>query len=286
MHPRYTQIDINYAPSRNLRRLSVEEAWETIKDCAQCNKQYKKPTSTIPDQTITNLKTQLVQNEVVRFKIPKCMAWLDDEPIGDLDTMEDKVDNLSLQSTSQFLPSFEVYTLPVTYLKEVDETIIIPMEVELLDHTKLEDLGLNTCNHDIPLSSMEIPSVDELEPQLLPNFSPLDVSLGGKRGTDPPINPYSPGIFEEKKKNSSLQTLEKASRLILTASPGRKAYLLEDKQIPSVGYLMSTWMAFRGNTRDLGSFGEETEKTTTHQILEEVMHTECGDGVASFKRRH
>ncbi|GKA43483.1 hypothetical protein Tco_0736207 [Tanacetum coccineum] len=28
----------------------------------------------------------------------------------------------------------------------------------------------------------------------------------------------------------------------------------------------STWMAFRGNTRDLGSFGEETDKTTTlHQ---------------------
>ncbi|GJY45530.1 zinc finger, CCHC-type containing protein [Tanacetum coccineum] len=50
--------------------------------------------------------------------------------------------------------------------------------------------------------------------------------------------------------------------------------------------MTSTWMAFGGNTRDLGSFGEETDKTTTlHQILEEVMHTECGDGVVSFKRR-
>ncbi|GKD74723.1 hypothetical protein Tco_1333005 [Tanacetum coccineum] len=30
----------------------------------------------------------------------------------------------------------------------------------------------------------------------------------------------------------------------------------------------STWMAFGGNTRDLGSFGEETEKITTlHQDL-------------------
>ncbi|GJY78716.1 hypothetical protein Tco_0484517 [Tanacetum coccineum] len=47
-----------------------------------------------------------------------------------------------------------------------------------------------------------------------------------------------------------------------------------------------TWMTFGGNTRDLGSLGEETDKTTTlHQILEEVVHTECGDGVASFKRR-
>ncbi|GJY33983.1 hypothetical protein Tco_0418452 [Tanacetum coccineum] len=28
--------------------------------------------------------------EIVMVKMPKCMAWLDDEPIGDLDTMEDK----------------------------------------------------------------------------------------------------------------------------------------------------------------------------------------------------
>ncbi|GKF56154.1 hypothetical protein Tco_0166494, partial [Tanacetum coccineum] len=28
--------------------------------------------------------------EIVMVKMPKCMAWLDDEPIGDLDTIEDK----------------------------------------------------------------------------------------------------------------------------------------------------------------------------------------------------
>ncbi|GKA15526.1 hypothetical protein Tco_0695273 [Tanacetum coccineum] len=121
------------------------------------------------------------------------MAWLDDEPIGDLDTIKDKVDNPSPQSTPQLLPLFEVYTPPLTYPKEVYETIGIPMEVEPLDHMKLEDLGFNTCNHDAPLSSKGFPSVDELEPQLLPNFSPLDVNLGDKRGTDPPINPYSSG---------------------------------------------------------------------------------------------
>ncbi|GKE76546.1 hypothetical protein Tco_1542666, partial [Tanacetum coccineum] len=45
----------------------------------------------------------------------------------------------------------------------------------------------------------------------------------------------------------------------------RKAYLLEDKQIPSVGVfdeVFSILKAFGGNTRDLGSFGEETDKTT------------------------
>ncbi|GJT02586.1 hypothetical protein Tco_0823755 [Tanacetum coccineum] len=51
---------------------------------------------------------------------------------------------------------------------------------------------------------------------------------------------------------------------------GRKAHLLEDKQIPSVG-VFSIWKAFGGNTRDLGSFGEETDKTTDlHQHLSRI----------------
>ncbi|GJR63335.1 hypothetical protein Tco_1505497 [Tanacetum coccineum] len=126
------------------------------------------------------------------------IAMTNDEPIGDLDTMEDKAKNPSPQSTSQILPSFEVYIPPATHLEEVKETIGIPMKVEPLDHMKLEDLGLNTNTHDLFLSSKGFPSVDEPEPQLLPNFSPLDVNLGDKRGTDPPINPYSPGSFRMK----------------------------------------------------------------------------------------
>ncbi|GJV61535.1 hypothetical protein Tco_1467635 [Tanacetum coccineum] len=72
--------------------------------------------------------------------------------------------NASPQSTPQVFPSFEEYTPPVTYPEEVEETIRIPMEVEPLDHTKLEDFGLNTCSHDLFFSSREILSVDELEP--------------------------------------------------------------------------------------------------------------------------
>ncbi|GJW35936.1 hypothetical protein Tco_0058856 [Tanacetum coccineum] len=71
-------------------------------------------------------------------------------------------------------------------------------------------------------------------------------------------------------------------------STSRKVHLLEDKQIPSVGVfdeVFSTWMAFGGNTRDLGSFREETDEITDlHQILEEILLTERGDGVASIKR--
>ncbi|GJV71959.1 hypothetical protein Tco_1491954 [Tanacetum coccineum] len=75
----------------------------------------------------------------------------------------------------------------------------------------------------------------------------------------------------------------------LYAMTGRKAHLLEDKQIPSVGVfdeVFSTWMAFGGNTRDLGSFGEETDEITDlYQIHEEILFLEHGDGVAGIKRR-
>ncbi|GJU79010.1 hypothetical protein Tco_1276080 [Tanacetum coccineum] len=50
----------------------------------------------------------------------------------------------------------------------------------------------------------------------------------------------------------------------LYAMTGRKSHLLEDKQIPSVGVfdeVFSIWIdILAGNTRDLGSFGEETDK--------------------------
>ncbi|GJY41007.1 MAK10-like protein [Tanacetum coccineum] len=69
-----------------------------------------------------------------------------------------------------------------------------------------------------------------------------------------------------------------------------KAHMLEDKQIPSVGVfdeVFSIWKAFGGNTRDLGSFGEETDEITDlHQILEEVLLTERGDDITSIKQRH
>ncbi|GJY82616.1 hypothetical protein Tco_0495992 [Tanacetum coccineum] len=55
---------------------------------------------------------------------------------------------------------------------------------------------------------------------------------------------------------------------------GRKSHLLEDKKIQSVGVfdeVFSIWKAFGGNTRDLGSFGEETDKTTDlHQHLSRI----------------
>ncbi|GKA17868.1 hypothetical protein Tco_0697705 [Tanacetum coccineum] len=75
----------------------------------------------------------------------------------------------------------------------------------------------------------------------------------------------------------------------LYAMTGRKAYLLEDKQIQSVGVfdeVFSIWKAFGGNTRDLGSFGEETDKITNqHQDSSRFKVSEPGDGVTIYTRR-
>ena len=118
-----------------------------------------------------------------------------DEDISDLDTWNDEVNNISPQNTQ---PSFEAPTPPVTYPEKVEETLGIPMELEPLDQAPLDDIGLNTCNDNLNLSSREFPSVDEPEPQPLHNFSSLELHLGDKRGTDPPINQYYPGSFRMK----------------------------------------------------------------------------------------
>ncbi|GKB19729.1 hypothetical protein Tco_0853652 [Tanacetum coccineum] len=75
------------------------------------------------------------------------------------------------------------------------------MEVEPLNQTQLEDLGLNTCSHDLSISFREVPKVDEPKPQSLSNFPSLDVNLGDKRETDPLINTYSSGSFRVKSLN-------------------------------------------------------------------------------------
>ncbi|GJZ11630.1 hypothetical protein Tco_0546389 [Tanacetum coccineum] len=139
---------------------------------------------------------------MVRVQEPRCMAWLDyDEHVDILSTMDNEVGVTSPKSTTQTLLSFEEYTPPMTYPKEAEKTLGTPIEVEPLNETKLKEVGLN-CNNNIPLSSREIPSFDEPKPQPnpLPNFPSLDVSLGEERGPEPPIKPHSPDSFRMKPK--------------------------------------------------------------------------------------
>ncbi|GKB42522.1 hypothetical protein Tco_0887464, partial [Tanacetum coccineum] len=299
---------------------------------------------------------------VVRVKIPSCMSWLDayDEPLGDLDMMDDKVENPDTQSSPQVLPSFVEYAPPVTYLEEVDETLGTPVEVEPLNKPQLEDLGLNTFNHDIPFSAREVPNLDEppikplssdsfrmkvvdlltihtppsphlasfyskdmyfyyhpciddpkkhygFKPGLLRqirslgvNFSNLEmvendwglkskeVSFLG-RGLNSLIRPKEVEKVRSKETHHFEHIIQQPILQHVTPSHnnGRKTHLLEDKKIPSVRVfdeVFSTWMAFGGNAHDLGSFGEETDMITDlHQIHEEVLFIESGDGVACIK---
>ncbi|GKD58467.1 hypothetical protein Tco_1295976 [Tanacetum coccineum] len=62
----------------------------------------------------------------------------------------------------------------------------------------------------------------------------------------------------------------------LYAMTGRKAHLLKDKKIPSVGVF---------DEHLDGIWRETDEITDLHKILEEILLTGHGDGVASIKRR-
>lgn len=117
------------------------------------------------------------------------------EDIGDRDTGNDEVNNIRSLSPPQVLPSFEAHIPPVTYPEEVEETIGAPIEVEPLDQAQLENIGFNTYSDDLFFSSKEVPNFDEPEPQPkpLPKLPSLDVNFGIEIGSDPPINPCSPG---------------------------------------------------------------------------------------------
>ncbi|GJV94804.1 hypothetical protein Tco_1546381 [Tanacetum coccineum] len=133
-------------------------------------------------------------------EVPRCMAWLDyDEHVDSLSTMDNEVGVTSPESTTQTLPSFKECTPPVTYPEEVEKTLGTLIEVEPLNETKLEEVGLN-CNHNIPLSYREIPSIDEPEPQPQPltNCPSSDVSLGKEKSPEPPIKPHSSDSFRTK----------------------------------------------------------------------------------------
>nr|GEZ01010.1 hypothetical protein [Tanacetum cinerariifolium] len=127
----------------------------------------------------------------------RCSTNAYDGHLGNLGMLNNKVDSPSLQSIPQVLLSFEVHTPPATYLKEVKETLGIPMEVEPMDQMKLKDIRLDTCNHNIPLSSREVFGFDESEPQPQPLSScpSLDVSIRDERGSEPPIKPHSLDSF-------------------------------------------------------------------------------------------
>ncbi|GJV20633.1 hypothetical protein Tco_1369653 [Tanacetum coccineum] len=130
-----------------------------IKNVANTNKLH------FSDETIANPNAQIVRDDMVMVQVPRCMAWLDyDEHVDSPSTMDNEVGVTSPESNTQTLPSFKEYTPPVTYPEEVEKNLGTLIEVEPLNKTKLEEVGLN-CNHNTPFSSRKVPSFDGNEAQ-------------------------------------------------------------------------------------------------------------------------
>ncbi|GJR18271.1 hypothetical protein Tco_0966798 [Tanacetum coccineum] len=120
------------------------------------------------------------------------------------------------------------------------------------------------------------------------------MELGDEDYNPPIVHTETFDVTKYKFNNSSWDNLgftnlyyPRSGSLPDSALSGRKVHLLEEKQISSVGVFDEvTWMTFGGNTRDLGSFGEETDEITDlHQIHKEILFLKSGDGVAGIKRR-
>ncbi|GJR86031.1 hypothetical protein Tco_0210042 [Tanacetum coccineum] len=159
-------MDLDFAANWNLRELSGKEPWDAIENFAQGQKEWDNPRNIIFEQEVANLKA-------------RAKGLFRDENV--------------------LVEMHREYTPLVTYPEEVEETIGIPMEVEPLNETQLEDFGLNTRNHGSPFSSRGVLSLDEPKPQTQPllNCPSLDVSLE-ERDPEPPIKLLSPHSFRMK----------------------------------------------------------------------------------------
>ncbi|GJS12745.1 hypothetical protein Tco_0407217 [Tanacetum coccineum] len=76
----------------------------------------------------------------------------------------------------------------------------------------------------------------------------------------------------------------------LYAMTGRKAHLLEDKKILSVGVFVEVFLALGWHLEEIHMTWAHLEKKRTRlrtctKIRQEVLLTERGDGVAGTKRR-
>nr|GEW61716.1 hypothetical protein [Tanacetum cinerariifolium] len=158
--------------------------------------------------SLRKLKKEIKMEKNKVKKIKKITRYLDTEdlePLNECNFSETLTKKASFHTPKFVSPKSlcvkHVRTIfPSPPLVREKEIIGIPIKVEPLDETPLKDLGLNTCNYDTPLSYREIPNFDEPEPQPqpLPNYPPIDVSLGSEKGLKPPIKPYSLDSFKMK----------------------------------------------------------------------------------------
>ncbi|GKA49850.1 hypothetical protein Tco_0742923 [Tanacetum coccineum] len=179
-----------------------------------------------------------------------------------------------------YTPSVTPETLKPTMLHKVSMILKIKPTINRTLHQHLNSNLKMPILHSFEENKLEYEDEDEVEIKMMRtgmdkklldhNLYEDDITLiichNFSPTSNPPIKAKDSGSFRMKVVHHSHTAFTSRGML-----PSKKAHLLEDKQIPSVGVfdeVFSIWKAFGGNTRDLGSFGEEMDKTTDlHQHL-------------------
>ncbi|GJU92096.1 hypothetical protein Tco_1304519 [Tanacetum coccineum] len=304
---------IDYAASRRLRKLRPEVAWETIEDLAQYEEEGWNDPVVPEGESINYENPDLEQLlGVMECKVePSRQQAFKDLVMNFIPDQEERVKQLEeymgvvrsdfIQLSLKFPilrsgsrkrknpePPIKPPSMDSDRIKEVDHLTIHtppsphmasfhPKDVYCYYRPCIDDpkkhYGFKPCllGHNrslgVDFSNMEmIENECELESK--------EVCFLG-RGLNSPVRPKE----VEKVRIEETHHLEHIiqqpifQHVAPSYNNGRKAHLLEDKQIPSVGVfdeVFSTWMSFGGNTCDLGSFGEETDKITDlHKSLKE-----------------
>nr|GEX27566.1 hypothetical protein [Tanacetum cinerariifolium] len=141
---------------------------------------------------------------IVRAEEVSEMSNLTDEYFDDVWTPEKAMEAIETYTPSKIISEYEIGNLRAQserLSRDKKVWVALPRCMRRLSYDEpIGDLGLNSFNHEIPSSSREVPSFDKPGPQPnpLPIFPSLDVSLGDKGGPEPPIKPHSPDSFRMK----------------------------------------------------------------------------------------
>ncbi|GJX64759.1 hypothetical protein Tco_0299102 [Tanacetum coccineum] len=214
-------------------------------------------------------------------------SWLEDSGIVDSLVGSDEIEYFDTFPTLEELeyhewllkypkPSWEEGT--VTFKKDNEKiTFKMPHKMETFNHKDLKDVNTDS----IP------PFVLENNDDRGKTYYSDSLTLGPEYREDESISKEIRQLMKlerESKRHKGEVTLYLIRRSLEVLR--KFHWMILGGRFNLLSYVFSTWMAFGGNTRDLGSFGEETDEITDlHQIHEEILFSERGDGVAGIKQR-
>ncbi|GJV11733.1 hypothetical protein Tco_1353274, partial [Tanacetum coccineum] len=249
----------------------IDDQEDQIKQLEEDMRKTKDTFMCLADSLIATLKVKIESQIVHPIKIEKITRFPTHTPSIIPETLKPTMMH-RVSMIYKIEPT--IYRTPHQHLNSnLKMPILHSFEENKLEYEDEDEVEIKMMGTGVDKESLEHNLYrNDITSSICHNFSPT---------LNPPIKPKDSGSFRMNVVEPLTIHTPPSPHMAYLNQNGSKAHLLEDKQIPSVGVFDEvTWMAFGGNTRDLGSIGEETNKTTNlHQILEEVVHTECGDGV-------